>query len=162
MDIEMVTRTIGAIVAPVVMVTACSLVLNGLLARYAAINDRMRAMGRERFEVVGTLHVATPDSFTLERLLEIDTQIPDLLGRHRMMRDAVVAVYSALFLFVGSMVIIAAAALLRSSPLATAALVVFLAGTAVLLSGVLVAIVEVRGSDRAIHYEMERVLRVGK
>jgi hypothetical protein len=47
MSAEMVARTIQLIIAPVVMVTTCSILLGGLLSHYAALNDRLRGMARE-------------------------------------------------------------------------------------------------------------------
>lgn len=59
------------------------------------------------------------------------------------------------------MFVIAAAALLHGGALATAALLVFLASTAALLAGVALVTVEVRGSHRALAYEIERIMRLG-
>ena len=54
MSAENVTRTIQLILAPVVMITACALLLNGLLSRYDALNARLRIMGRERLDLLRT------------------------------------------------------------------------------------------------------------
>src|SRR5579883_2348490 len=102
MDTATVARIIQTILPPVVMVTSCALVLNGLLQRYAAVNDRLRAMARERLDLVraagGELQasLSDADSYTRERLREIDHQIPDLLHRHSLIRDALLTVYLAI------------------------------------------------------------------
>jgi uncharacterized membrane protein YphA (DoxX/SURF4 family) len=52
MNAEMPPRTIQLILAPVVMVTACAILLAGLLSRFAALNDRLRLLARERLDLL--------------------------------------------------------------------------------------------------------------
>ena len=44
MNVEMVARNIQIILAPVVLVTACAILAQGLLGRYAVITDRLLAL----------------------------------------------------------------------------------------------------------------------
>lgn len=168
MTAETVARTISLILAPVVMLTACSLVINGLLQRYEAISGRMRSMNGERLSLLRSTegHLRLPsaddDPFTAERVHQIDTQLPRLLRRHRLIHNAVLTVYSAIAIFVASMFVIAAAALTNSDAAAVAALGLFLLGTAVLLLGVLITTDEIRTSQREITYEVQRVLDLGE
>lgn len=155
MTIQMVTSTIQLILAPVVMVSACAILLTGLLNRYAGVNDRLRAMTRERLDLV----FAAPPVAALahERLREIDIQLPQLLHRHRTLRDAALALYSAVLVFVLCMFGIALAAATNSAWAATGALIIFLAGTTGMGIGIGLVALEVRTSDRAIQYEVARV-----
>jgi len=164
MSAELVTRTIQFIIAPVVMVSACAILLGGLLGHYAAINDRLRALVRERLDLLRAAGVKTTavDAITIERLEEIDAQVPDLLRRHKLVHDAVLANYSAVLLFVVSMFVIALAVASGSAWLATAVLILFLLGTAVLLLGIALTALEVRNSHHAIQYEVKRVLALNK
>jgi hypothetical protein len=168
MSAETVSRTIQLILAPVVMVSACSILVGGLQAHYASINDRLRAMARERLDLLRSLRAEAVrgseerDTLALERLEEIDHQIPVLLRRHRQVHDAVLAVYCAILIFVASMFVIACAAAVNTDWTATAALLVFLAGVAALLVGVVLITVEVRTSHRALQYEAGRIERLGK
>jgi Protein of unknown function (DUF2721) len=91
---QMIAATIQLILAPVVMVSACAILVTGLLSRYAAINDRLRAIGQERLDLLRRKIRASEDPFIDERLAEIDYQIPDLLHRHKLAQNAVLAVYS--------------------------------------------------------------------
>ena len=90
MTINTVTRLIQLMIVPVVMVTACALLINGILQQYASINDRLRLMARERLELWHPREAeqATPmtarDAFITERLEQIDTQLPQLLQRHHL------------------------------------------------------------------------------
>jgi hypothetical protein len=163
MSAETVARTIQLILAPVVMVTACAILLGGLLSHYAAINDRLRALARERLDLLRQASAAAPiaDPFNSERLEEIDKQVPDLLHRHRLERDAVLSVYAAVLVFLVTMLVIAVAAVANSAEMATVALIVFLAGTGALSWGVWLTAVEVHRSHRAVEYEARRVAGLG-
>lgn len=159
----MIARTIGFILAPAVMINACAVALNGLLAHYAAINDRLRGLAKERLELLRLRVEASRGLFVGERLEEIDTQLPQLLVRHALMRTSILWVFIAVSLYVVTMLIIALAAF--SAPwVATLALVLFLLGTAALLGGVSLTVLEIYRSHGAVDYEVRQVsrLRVGE
>ncbi len=155
MSAEVVARTIQLILAPVVMVTACAMLANGILSRYSAVNDRVRRLTRERLELV---KAGPAEGVAGDRLQEIDVQIPDLLHHYKMLHDAVLAVYAAVLCFVISMFVIAWAAATNSPWLPALVLIVFLAGTGALWLGVLLTAREVRTSHRALEIEARRVM----
>ena len=168
MTIEAITRTIQLILAPVVMVTACAILVSGVLSHYAAVNDRLRAYTRERLELLrgpdGSLSLAFAhgSAYGAERLKELDRQTPELARRLQLIHNALLAVYSAILTFVLSMFVIAVAALGGGGVWAGAALFIFLLGTAVMLLGVLLVALEIRKSNDAIQYETQRVMRLGE
>lgn len=167
MDAATAARIIQTIIVPVVMVTACAILVTGLLSRYAAVNDRLRLMVRERLDLLQSLETdATPGevarTFAIERLNQIDGQVPDLLRRHRLIRNAVLMEYWAILVFVLCMFTIAVAESFNVVGVATASLLVFLIGTAIMLLGVLLTALEVRVSHRALRYEVERVMRLNR
>lgn len=94
----------------------------------------------------------------VERIQEIDAQAPELLARHRRLQRGLLSIYLAIFVFVGDMFVIAIAEALGSAPVSQAALVVFLVGTAVLISAVVAASLDIRIAHRALEYEVTRVL----
>src|SRR5579883_2190968 len=107
MDVNELIRTISLIVAPVVMVSCCTIFLNGLLQRYDAIGAHMRLMNQERFEILRILRENTPvapntDEESVEKLRvsEIEAQLPHLLNRYKLMRDAALVIGLAILLFV--------------------------------------------------------------
>ena len=153
MNLEMIARTIQFILAPAVVVNACAVMMGGLLAHYAAINDRLRALNRERLE-----RLKNPsDPITLERLHEIDVQTPELLKRHRLARNAVFSIYLAISVFVISMFVIAVAVVLAATWVSTLALIVFLSGALLLLLGLGFITLEIFGSHRSIEFEVRHV-----
>ena len=88
MSAETVTRTIQLILAPVVMLSACSVFVGGVLAHYAAINDRIRTLVHERLEL---LRSARDDLLIADRLDQVDAQLPALLHRHGLVHHFLLA-----------------------------------------------------------------------
>lgn len=162
MNVETVARTIQLILAPVVMVTACAILLGSLQTRYGAINDRLRVMSRERLELLMQSQPAPDtalagDPFTRERVSQIDAQLPMLLNHHTLSHHAVLTVYCAVVVFLADMFVIALGSLVISDLLATLVLLLFLVGIGLLLAGATFAALEVSTSRRALRYEVLRV-----
>lgn len=157
---------IQAMVAPVVLITTAAILSGALLSMYGSVNDRMRAMNRERLDILtgagGTLLPASevPPSGR-ERLTQIDTQLPMLLRRHRLLHNAVLLLYGGVAVLVLSVIAIAVAVTNRSGAAGATALVLVLAGTVVLLGGLLLAARSIMISMNAIDYEVRRALSLG-
>jgi len=167
MTIDSIIRTISLILAPAVMISSCAIFLNGIITRYESVGARMRAMHHERLELLQGLEHTTssgvpPGGFSTHRIHEIEVQLPHLLQRHKLLRNAVLAENSAIAFFVTSMFIIALAALTNSSLIATAALLIFLIGTGVLLVGVIITTLEISRSQREVTYEIQDGLKLRK
>lgn len=162
-----VASWIQYILAPVVMVTTCAILLRGLFTHYAAVNDRMRLMARERLTLIWQTeqfdsgHPPPTATLVTERLREIDRQLPPLLSRHLLIRDVIVGVYGAILLYLATMLSIAVAVASRSPLIATLTLAVFLAGTAILFVAMVLIAWEIWISHRAVHYEVNRVMDLG-
>jgi Protein of unknown function (DUF2721) len=93
-----------------------------------------------------------------ERITEIDYQLPMLLERHDLVHRAILLAEAAVVILVLSMFVIAAAALSKSNATGTAALMVFLVGTAALMGSAILMAVEVRTSHVSVSYEATRVV----
>jgi hypothetical protein len=156
---ELFARAVQLVLAPVVMISSAAVILNGLLAHYGEVNGRIRTMNRERFDLVRTL-AAADDQLCVERLAEIDHQLPDLLHRHRLIHDGILAIYYAIVVLVLSMFAVAAAALSDIPWLSLGVLALLLVGTLVLLYGVLLTTLEIRVGRRSIVYESEQSLQL--
>jgi len=162
MSIDTIIRTISLILAPVVMVSSCAIFLNGLFGHYQTISARLRGMHRERLELLQTVDMSTTAertfSIIVQRILEIDTQLPNMLRRHKLIRDAVVAIGVAVSIFITSMFIIALATAANSPLAAVIALIAFLLGTGALLVGVITTTIELYQSHREVSYEIQHGL----
>src|SRR5215467_6857593 len=101
MSVETITRTIQLILAPVVMVSACAILVGRLLSHYEAINARMRSMARERLELLRGAGEA--NRFRRERVCELDAQLPQLLQQHALVHHALLTAYTGILILVGSM-----------------------------------------------------------
>jgi hypothetical protein len=157
---------IQAMVAPGVLITTAAILSGALLAMYGSVNDRMRVMDRERLDTLtgtgGTLlSAADVPASGRERLTQIDTQLPMLLRRHRLIRDAVLLIFAAVAVLVLSVIVIAVAVTNGSGAAGTVALVLVLAGTVTLLGGLVLAARSIMISAEAIDYEVQRSLSLG-
>jgi Protein of unknown function (DUF2721) len=170
MSIDTIVRTISLILAPAVMITSCALLLNGLNVRYESMIVRMRAMHRERLELLQSL-VNMPGriepqtggftGFSTHRIQEIEFQLPRILRRHKLIRDAVLAIDVAVLIFITSMFIIALAAIINSTFTAQIAFFTFLVGTAALLVGIFTSTREIYRSQQEVAYEIQDGLMLG-
>jgi small-conductance mechanosensitive channel len=158
---ESIARTVQLILAPVVMISSAAVILNGLLTHYGEVNSRIRTMNRERFDILHLLASSGTDTrLVRQRLDEIDHQIPDLLDRHHVIHDAMLALYYAIVILVASMFVVAAAALSEHPVLAGGVLALLLLGTAVMLYAIVLIVREIRRSRRSIVYEAQSTLNL--
>ena len=156
MTADEIARTIQLILAPVVMVSACAITLNGIMSHSQAVNDRLRLMTRERVDLLRG--VQGDERFADARLIAIDHEAPDLLRRHHLVRDSLLAIDAAMAIFVACMLAIAVASVSGSSQVAQGVLALFLLGTLLLLVGVVLSAIEIRISHRALEYEVRQTL----
>ncbi len=159
-------RAIEAMVAPVVLITTAAILSGGILSMYGSVNDRMRAMNRERLESLTSdtgalLSVTVLPASSRERLAQIDIQLPMLLNRHRLLKNAVLAIFAAIGVLVLSVIVIGAAVTSGSGGVGVAALALVLAGTTTLLVGLLMATRSIVMSQDAIDSEVRRALSLG-
>lgn len=157
---------VQAMVAPVVLITAAAILSGALLTMYGSVNDRMRAMDHERLEILtgaagALLAAAEVPPSGRERLTQIDTQVPMLLRRHRLLRNAVLVIYAGVAVLVLSVITIGVAVTGGSGAAGTVALALVLAGTVMLLGGLLLAARSLLISADAIDYEARRTLSLG-
>ncbi len=167
MTIDSLIRTISLILAPAVMISSCAIFLNGIITRYESVGARMRAMHHERLELLHGLEHTTSSGvpgvgFSTHRIHEIEVQLPRLLRRHKLLRNAVLTENTAIVLFVASMFSIALAALTNSTLIANAALLIFLIGTGALLVGVIITTLELSRSQLEVAFEIQDGLMLKK
>ncbi len=167
MNIDGIVRIITLILAPVVMVSCCVLFLNGQLQRYDALGSRMRALIQERFAILREVDndassaLKSIDGFRQMRVHEIETQMPLLMRRHIMLHYAALIIGLAIMICIISMFIIAIAVLLKLVIIAIIALCTFLAGTATLLLGGVIIMLELYLSHLSVRYEVTHALSLG-
>lgn len=154
--IEETVRAIQTILAPAVMISACGLLLLGMQNRYGRINDRMRALARERLELLPK----RGDPIADVRLAAIERQMPDLLMRVRIQHDAVYYLFAAVIAFVVDAFVIAASLFVAAGPFNVAALAVFLVGMGLVLWAMVLSAQEIAISTRAVTLEVEEIMKL--
>jgi hypothetical protein len=156
--ITAIVKIIEVILAPVAMITSCALLISSLQQRYVNMGDRLRAMHRERFDLLlqqNATNTATKhDNFITERLFELTVQVPRILRRHRLVRDAMLCEYIAIAVYMINMGVLAWVELESLSLASLLSLVLFLGGTIILFCGVMITIVEAWQSHAEIAYEL--------
>jgi hypothetical protein len=165
MNIETVVHIINLILAPAIMITGCALILNGLLLRYESIGGRLRLMHIELLVLLHKLeqedadHSEKSQSIDRVRRMEIEQQIPRLIQRYTIVRNALVMVEIAGIAFVIDMFAIALGELIPFfSPLTTTPLIGFLFAVTFLLISLTLSIIEAFRSHREVVYEATRGL----
>jgi hypothetical protein len=157
------TEVIQFILAPVVMVTACGLILNSLGGRYSAVTNRLRLLSHERFELLQKPNASEAYfDFNQERIQQIEAQLPDLLCHHRALHHSILRIYIAIVLFLASMFILAGAALTQWPILEIIALITFLLGIGFLFLGVVLMALDFRQSHQVTENEVKRMCNLSK
>jgi hypothetical protein len=156
MSPEAIGRTIQLILGPVVMLSACSVFVGGVLNHYTSVGDRVRALTRERLELLR----AGQSALVLERLDEIDVQLPEVLHRHRLIHHALVAVYAAIGILILTMCTIALTASVADDWVGSLVYAIFALSVLSMLVGVVLITLEIGTSRRSLVFEAVRVTRL--
>jgi hypothetical protein len=91
-----VSQIIGQVLAPTIMISACGLMLLGLQNKYSNIIDRIRVLNEERRKLRGM----SLDENKRNRRDSIEQQIPRLLDRARLEKNAILFMYIGVLFFV--------------------------------------------------------------
>lgn len=152
MNHETLVKTINLIIAPVVMITTCGIILNGIIARYTWLSDRIRSIHEEQLSLLEldlTQHQAKA-----EKLHHLNHLLPNLLKHHHQVHHVLVLVYLAILVFMLDMLVIAFAIANNSEWLQQIVVIVFLLGISVLLLGMALIADELRSSHQLIQLEV--------
>lgn len=104
---EAVIKTINLIIAPVVMITACGIMVNGIIVGYTWLSDRVRSIHQEQLNLLEL----NQNKLKGERLQRLNHLLADLLRHHHQVHDALVLVYLVILVFMLDMLVIALAVL---------------------------------------------------
>lgn len=164
MDLRAVSA-ISAMVAPVVLITASSIFANGLHAMYVNLYNHLRTLTHERLDVLADDQGALRSPADLsdigrERLHQLDRQLPHMLHRLRVLRDAALAIYVSVGFQVLAVIAIGIAVVQDSESWGAVALGLVLAGTVVLLAGLVLSGRFIAKSSDAITYAVQRTQRL--
>lgn len=147
---------IQAMLAPALGISAVGLLLLGLNNRYSIIVNRIRLLNEERRKYLRHLqqhdHLEYADNI---RFMSISNQSPELLIRSRLVRNAILAMQTAIALFVLTSVMIGVTLVVAANFMKVVPLVVFVCGMLCVLAGILFAGREIHRSYRIVLLEVK-------
>ena len=135
------------ILAPVVMISTCAIMLNGLIIHYNSLGERARVMHRERLSLL-----SQNDDYAHE----LNHIINDLLKHHHQVHDVLILLYLSISVFIFDMLVIA---LELSNPLPwlnQLVTIIFLLGLGILLYSVVLISIELGTSHESLQLEAHR------
>jgi hypothetical protein len=143
-------QSIQAAMTPAILFTASGLLLAGLQNKYSSLIQAVRALNDERRELL-----QKPNASDLEkaRAKGIGKQIPHLLKRAQLVRNAVFFLYLGTLLFLLSSFIIGMSHV-GLPVMAHAVVALFVVGLVGLIVGILYALAEARLSYRVVRLEV--------
>ncbi len=125
-----IVEAISLILAPVVMITSCAILQNGLISHYSAISNHLRSVNQEILSFAELDLSNNPSKVAhlhdLEHLL-----LPDLFHRNHIVHDVLGWVYAAILVLLVDMFVIAIAIATGINWLAQAVLIIFLVGVGI-------------------------------
>jgi len=151
-------QTIQSFVAPVVVISANGLLCLAFYNRMTAVTNRLRTINKERFDLhARLLALGEPSSFAPEtgplahRVEMLDELGHQLFDRVRLIRDSLVFLLAAVLAMLGCSLALGLSPL--SPVFGSIALVLFVAGVAVMMLGVMKAILELRIALSTLQFE---------
>ena len=93
------------ILAPVVMISTCAIMLNGLIIHYNSLGERARVMHRERLSLLSS--ATNKNLIDDDYAHELNHIINDLLKHHHQVHDVLILLYLSISVFIFDMLVIA-------------------------------------------------------
>lgn len=154
----MLHETLQPLLAPVVLISACGLMIMSLTTRTMAFSSRIRRLHHERLEIAERAEDSGGSTPTQRLRYEgVGEQSRNLLRRLRLLRGALVCMVGCVALMLISSLSIGLAQIADGSPFDELAVLAFIAGLLSMLIGAAAFLVELRVSLNEITYEHHRV-----
>src|SRR5213593_2732482 len=149
-SLDVAIQSISVAMTPSVLFTASALLLAGLQNKYSTLIQAVRSLNDERRRLLREPSLA---AWQTDRLKSIDNQIPHLLARAKLVRNAVFTLYLGTLLFLLASFFIGLAHL-GWQPMAMLVVGLFALGLAGLIVGILFALAEAWVSYRVVRLEV--------
>jgi hypothetical protein len=153
MTSETIVKAISLILAPVVMITACAILQNGLIAHYSVISNHLRLVNQEILSLSEMDLSSSPSKAAhlhdLEHLI-----LPDLFHRNHIVHDVLGRVYTAVRVLIIDMFAIAIAIATGINWLSQVVLIIFLLGVGILFWSIMLISHELRTSHQSLQVEV--------
>ena len=156
-QITEVTRIIGGVLTPAIMISCCGLLLLSLQNKYGRIIDRIRQFNTEKRTLL-TKEILTDVDKT--RLESVKKQLEILVKRGRYQKNATLCLYIGVIFFVLTSISIALS--FKISVTIMLAILMFALGMLQVLVGTIFAAMEIRISYKTTLMEIEIEEELGK
>ncbi len=150
-NINQAIQFISGLLAPAIMISSCGLILLGVQSKYSNIIDRIRELNDEKRRLEST---ESMDAAQDRRMRSLKVQIEKLLIRAKLDRNGILSLYLAIISFILTSLLIAPA-YFGYFGLILLAIAFFVAGIALVLTGVVYVALEVSRSYKVVKYEVE-------
>jgi len=145
-----IIQIIQSMLAPGIMISACGLLLLGMNNKYSLVVNRIRLLNEEKRK--------TPiDIGKQERLDAINMQLPLLIGRLTLIRNAVFFYSIAVAIFVMVILVIGFKFLVNFQFIPSVIIILFIIGILCVLAGIINAAAEVWKGYKIVKIEIESV-----
>lgn len=156
-DVASIVQIIQTLLSPVLMISACGLILLTMQNRYGRLNDRLRELSRERMELLG---IKTQAAMVCKNA--IDRQMPDLLKRNKLLRNSLVSIFSAVLCLIFVIFFIALALFWPPHISVYLSVGVFVLAQVLIFFGISFMVREAFISHRAVEYETHKMLELDR
>jgi Protein of unknown function (DUF2721) len=151
---EAASKAIGTIIVPAVLISACAILLNGLILRYKAIEDLLRSLNQEWLNLksinVGNGNINTERTYHLEHL------ISRLFVHHHILHNVLIYIYLSILIFVVDMLAIAVAGSTSIQWASYVVLFIFILGVGILCWSLFLTCYEMRAAHEFIQIELQK------
>ena len=155
----MLYEALQPLLAPVVLISACGLMIMSLNARTMSSKSRIRQLHHERLEIVELAEASGGVTPTQRLRYEgVGNQSNNLLCRLRLMRASLMCMVGCVVLMLMSSLAIGIAGLAQDSVFDELAILSFVVGILSMLAGAVTFLIELRISLKEIAYEHQRML----
>ena len=155
----MLHEALQPLLAPVVLISACGLMIMALNARMMTAKARIRQLHHERLDICEKTGDAGAVTMTQRLRYEgVGNQSNNLLCRLGLMRAALMCMVGCVVLMLASSIFIGLAGLKDDTPFGSLAILTFVAGILSMLTGAITFLFELRISLREINYEHKRIM----
>ena len=156
MSVEQTEQLIQLILNSLLLVTICVIVLSSLLMRHTSIVNRLQTVQQDYFKLLEGAEV-----FRGDRLKHLKHQIRSLRRHYRLTHISILAAHYALLCCIASTLVVAFRAFIYANWLIQLALVLFVAGVAILMVSIGLALFDLYSTNHSVREEINWVLSLG-
>lgn len=156
MSIAQTDQLLHLILNSLLLVTACVIVLSGMLIRHNVLTQQLRSIQREYSELI-----EGAGRFNNARFAQLKMQLRQLRHRYRVTHFTVLTAHYALLFCVASTLVVALRTLINANWLITVALVLFVLGVTILLLSIGLTLMDIYQAKYSLWQEIHEALRLG-